>query len=58
MGWLHRHTEVLAKTVADDGRVTFTVRVDPHKVGGIRARFAGGIDQPDRPRAQAAGLRH
>jgi GTP-binding protein HflX len=39
MSWLHRHTEVLAKTPRDDGSTAVTVRVDPTKLALVRAKF-------------------
>ncbi|HXF88360.1 MAG TPA: GTPase HflX [Xanthobacteraceae bacterium] len=39
VGWLHRNTEVLAKTVRPDGRLAFTVRTDPATAGLIRKKF-------------------
>jgi GTPase len=39
--WLHRHTEVLAKDMRDDGQLAMTVRVDPAKAEAVRAKFAG-----------------
>ncbi len=40
LSWLHRNTEVIAKSVGEDGRVAMTVRADPAKAGQVRARFA------------------
>jgi GTP-binding protein HflX len=40
MGWLHRNTEVLAKDVRADGRLVFTVRVDPATAGLVRKKFS------------------
>jgi GTP-binding protein HflX len=40
LSWLHRNTEVIAKSIAEDGRVSVTVRADPAKAGQVRARFA------------------
>jgi GTP-binding protein HflX len=40
VSWLHRHTEVIDKMLGDDGKLTMTVRVDPAKAGGVRAKFA------------------
>jgi GTPase len=37
--WLYRNVEVLDKTLTEDGRLSMTVRVDPAKVGQVRARF-------------------
>jgi GTP-binding protein HflX len=39
ISWLHRNTEVLAKTVKDDGRIAMTVRADKTKAATVRARF-------------------
>ncbi len=39
VSWLHRHTEVLEKALAEDGRLAMTVRVDPAKADAVRARF-------------------
>ena len=40
VSWLHRHAEVISKSVGEDGRVSITVRVDPATAGQVRARFA------------------
>ena len=40
LSWLHRNTEVISKSVDEDGRVSVTVRADPAKAGQVRARFA------------------
>jgi GTPase len=37
--WLYRNVEVLDKTMSEDGRLHMTVRVDPAKVGQVRAKF-------------------
>jgi GTPase len=39
LGWLHRQTEVLSRTLNDRGRMSVTVRVDPTKVSEVRRRF-------------------
>jgi GTP-binding protein HflX len=39
VSWLHRHTEVMEKALDDDGKLAMTVRVDPDKVGVVRAKF-------------------
>ena len=39
MSWLHRHTEVMEKALDDDGKLAMTIRVDPDKVGVVRAKF-------------------
>ncbi len=40
VSWLHRHTEVIAKTFDAKGRAAMTVRVAPDKAAAVRARFA------------------
>jgi GTPase len=40
LSWLHRHTEVMAKQVRDDGCLVATVRVDPANAEKVRAHFA------------------
>ena len=42
ISWLHRHAEVLDKTLREDGRYAVTVRVDPTKAERLRNRF--GLD--------------
>jgi GTP-binding protein HflX len=39
ISWLHRNTEVLLRTDRDDGKVAMSVRLDPAKVGAVRAKF-------------------
>jgi GTP-binding protein HflX len=39
VSWLHRHTEVMEKSLSDDGKLAMTVRVDPSKAGAVRAKF-------------------
>jgi GTPase len=39
VSWLHRHTEVIDKSLNDDGRLAMTVRVDPAKADTVRAKF-------------------
>jgi GTP-binding protein HflX len=39
MSWLYRHTQVVAKSVRDDGRLAFTVRIDPEKAGLLEKKF-------------------
>jgi GTP-binding protein HflX len=39
VSWLHRHTEVMEKSLGEDGRLAMTVRVDPGKAEAIRAKF-------------------
>ncbi len=40
ISWLHRHTEVLKKSIDETGVITVTVRADPDKAARLRARFA------------------
>ena len=40
LSWLHRNTEVISRSVGEDGRVAISVRADPAKAGQVRARFA------------------
>jgi GTP-binding protein HflX len=40
MSWLHRHTEVMSKTLDDHGRIAMTVRATPDTAGAVRAKFA------------------
>ena len=39
LSWLYRHSEVLAKDVHDDGRLTVTVRADVDNAARVRAKF-------------------
>jgi GTP-binding protein HflX len=39
VSWLHRHTEVMEKSLDGDGKLAMTVRVDPAKAGAVRAKF-------------------
>ncbi len=40
VSWLHRHTEVIHKSFAPNGRIAMTVRAAPDKAGAVRAKFA------------------
>jgi len=40
VSWLHRHTEVLSKSVDKDGHIAMTVRADPDKAATLRAKFS------------------
>ena len=40
MSWLHRHTEVMEKTLGEDGRMAMTVRVDPTRTEAVKAKFS------------------
>jgi GTP-binding protein HflX len=54
--WLHRQTEVLAKSNEDDGRVVMTVRVDEAKARLLRQKFGHQVEsEPQRRRVRAAG---
>jgi GTP-binding protein HflX len=46
VSWLHRNTEVLAKTMRDDGQFAVQVRVDPAKVGVVNAKFREAAAAP------------
>jgi GTP-binding protein HflX len=39
LSWLHRHTEVIEKTMQDDGNLAVRVRADPSTADKVRARF-------------------
>jgi GTP-binding protein HflX len=41
LSWLHRHTEVLAKQLRDEGSLVVTVRADPTNAEKVRVKFAG-----------------
>ena len=43
VSWLHRHTEVLAKAMREDGLLAVTVRADPAKAERVRARFGAAV---------------
>ncbi len=43
VSWLHRHTEVMDKSLIADDRLAMTVRVDPAKVPVVQARFGGTL---------------
>jgi GTP-binding protein HflX len=40
LSWLHRHAEVMAKSLRDDGALAVTVRADPSNAEKVRAKFA------------------
>jgi GTP-binding protein HflX len=40
MSWLHRHTEVIEKTMGDDGQMKITVRAEPAVMERVKAKFA------------------
>jgi GTP-binding protein HflX len=39
VSWLHRHSEVMAKAMREDGRLGMTVRIDPNDAARVRAKF-------------------
>jgi GTPase len=41
--WLHRNTEVLARSNADDGRLVMTVRADVAKTHALRRKFGAQV---------------
>jgi GTP-binding protein HflX len=43
--WLHRHTEVMAKSMDENGRLAMRVRADPANAERVRAKF--GLTKPD-----------
>src|SRR5262249_10190637 len=40
ISWLHRHTEVLNKSIDENGVIAMTVRADPDKAARLRAKFS------------------
>jgi len=40
VSWLHRNTEVMAKSMREDGRYAVKVRVDPTKAESVRRKYA------------------
>jgi GTP-binding protein HflX len=46
VSWLHRHTEVMTKTLRDDGAFAMTVRADPANAEKVRAKFASNLGHP------------
>jgi GTP-binding protein HflX len=42
VSWLHRHTEVMEKSLTADNDLAVTVRVDPAKAASVQAKFGGG----------------
>jgi GTPase len=39
MSWLYRHTEVMEKSLAENGKMAMTVRVDPTRTETVKAKF-------------------
>ena len=54
--WLYRHTEVLAKSLQDDGRLAMTVRVDASRADAVRRKFGAAAAEAD-PTGLRAGAR-
>ena len=54
VSWLHRHTQVLAQSAGDDGRLAMTVRVDPDKAELVRKKFEVAADQKTEPSSRGA----
>jgi GTP-binding protein HflX len=46
VSWLHRNTEVMAKSMREDGRYAVKVRVDPTKADMVRRKYAWAGAQP------------
>ncbi|MCC6889927.1 MAG: GTPase HflX [Hyphomicrobiales bacterium] len=44
VSWLHRNTEVLARTDREDGKVAMRVRADPARLEAVRSKF-GIVDR-------------
>jgi GTPase len=42
VSWLHRNTEVMAKSMRADGQYAIKVRVDPTKIELVRRKYSGG----------------
>jgi len=40
VSWLHRHTEVLAKVMDEDGKLKLTVRAEPAVMERVKSKFA------------------
>ena len=55
VSWLHRHTEVMAKSLRDDGQLAMTVRADPANAERVRAKF--GLADACRRRPAGAATR-
>jgi len=49
VSWLHRHAEVMTKSLDDQGRLAMTVRVDSGKADAVRAKFPSGAFGGRRP---------
>jgi GTP-binding protein HflX len=49
VSWLHRHAEVLDRSLLDNGRIGMTVRVDPHKADLVRRKFGHDVSVAGHP---------
>jgi GTP-binding protein HflX len=49
VSWLHRHAEVMTKSLDDQGRLAMTVRVDSGRADAVRAKFPSGEFAGRRP---------
>jgi GTP-binding protein HflX len=49
VSWLHRNTEVMDKSLREDGQLAMSVRADDAKAELVRSKFAGHVVQA-RPR--------
>jgi GTP-binding protein HflX len=60
LSWLHRHTDVLAKSLTHDDRLALNVRVDAAKAAALTAKFPAAerrSDAPSRPHQGGEGDR-
>jgi GTP-binding protein HflX len=39
ISWLHRHTEVMEKSLGENGKMAMAVRVDPTRIATVKAKF-------------------
>jgi GTP-binding protein HflX len=46
LSWLFRHTEVMARTLRDDGRLAVTIRADPANAAKAQAKFGTAQVRP------------
>jgi GTPase len=49
VSWLHRHTEVMARTLREDGGLAMTVRADPASAEKVRAKFGARVAAAEAP---------
>jgi GTP-binding protein HflX len=52
LSWLHRHAEVLAKTMNQKGQLVVTLRADAATLARVRAKFGAIPTEPETPRAK------